>query len=107
MQLLNIWLDKEASIARCFSCLPKLLQTANYARCDCREKGLSLTLPVGILHAAAFTMGYWLCKGLKFNEKTCRTVSIETGIVHSTSDAILASLYRGRERLTSPETILD
>lgn len=24
-------------------------------------------------------MGYWLSKGLKFNEKTARTVSIETG----------------------------
>ena len=29
--------------------------------------------------AAAFTMGYFLSKGLKFNEKTARTVSIETG----------------------------
>ena len=40
---------------------------------------MNLALPVGILHLAAFTMGYWLCKGLKFNEKTARTVSIETG----------------------------
>ena len=45
----------------------------------CRAQGMNLALPVGILHLAAFTMGYWLCKGLKFNEKTARTVSIETG----------------------------
>ncbi len=45
----------------------------------CRAQGMNLAVPVGILHLAAFTMGYWLCKGLKFNEKTARTVSIETG----------------------------
>lgn len=48
----------------------------------CRTKGLDLSLAVGVLHAAAFTLGYFLCKGLKFDEKTARTVSIETG-VHS------------------------
>lgn len=42
---------------------------------------MSLLLPVVILHACAFTMGYYLSKGLKFNEKTARTVSIETGKV--------------------------
>ena len=31
------------------------------------------------LHAAAFLLGYVLCKVLGFNEKTARTVSIETG----------------------------
>ena len=40
---------------------------------------MSLLLPVAVLHFAAFTMGYFLSKGLKFNEKTARTVSIETG----------------------------
>ncbi len=47
----------------------------------CRQKGLELMLPVGVLHAAAFLMGYWLCVALKFNEKTARTVSIETGLI--------------------------
>lgn len=46
---------------------------------SCRAEGMSLLLPVAILHACAFTMGYYLSKGLKFNEKTARTVSIETG----------------------------
>jgi BASS family bile acid:Na+ symporter len=48
---------------------------------DCgRAQGLDLSIPVALLHAAAFSMGYFICKGLKFNEKTCRTVSIETGM---------------------------
>ena len=45
----------------------------------CRAEGVNLLIPVAVLHFAAFTMGYWLSKGLKFNEKTARTVSIETG----------------------------
>ena len=40
---------------------------------------MNLALPVALLHVAAFSMGYFLCKGLGFNEKTSRTVSIETG----------------------------
>ena len=44
-----------------------------------RAKGLDLALAVGLLHVAAFALGYFLCKGLNFDEKTARTVSIETG----------------------------
>lgn len=40
---------------------------------------MDLSIPVALLHVAAFSMGYFICKGLGFNEKTCRTVSIETG----------------------------
>ena len=38
-----------------------------------------MAIAVGLLHAAAFSLGYFLCKGLSFDEKTARTVSIETG----------------------------
>ena len=44
-----------------------------------RDQGLQLIGPVMMLHAAAFLLGYVLCKVLGFNEKTARTVSIETG----------------------------
>ena len=44
-----------------------------------RSQGLDLSIPVALLHVAAFSMGYFICKGLGFNEKTARTVSIETG----------------------------
>ena len=43
--------------------------------------GSQLALPVAILHAFAFGLGYWMCRLLGFNEKTARTVSIETGAV--------------------------
>ena len=45
----------------------------------CRTMGSQLALPVAILHAFAFGLGYWMCRLLGFNEKTARTVSIETG----------------------------
>ena len=41
--------------------------------------GAQLAAPVAALHAAAFGLGYVLCKLLNFDEKTARTVSIETG----------------------------
>ncbi len=44
-----------------------------------RAQGVDLCVPVGLLHVAAFSLGYFLSKGLGFNEKTARTVSIETG----------------------------
>ena len=44
--------------------------------------GAQLAAPVALLHAAAFALGYVLCKMLGFDEKTARTVSIETGEWH-------------------------
>ncbi len=44
-----------------------------------RTMGAQLAAPVAALHAAAFGLGYVLCKLLGFDEKTARTVSIETG----------------------------
>lgn len=41
--------------------------------------GPQLAAPVALLHAFAFGLGYFMCKVLGFNEKTARTVSIETG----------------------------
>ena len=35
---------------------------------------------MALLHVAAFGMGYVLSKVVGFNEKTARTVSIETGL---------------------------
>lgn len=61
---------------------------------ECRAEGVSLLLPVAVLHFAAFTMGYFLSKGLKFNEKTARTVSIETGTLCK-ADVKLALLHFG------------
>ena len=56
--------------------------TDRYVVNICRAQGMDLCIPVALLHVAAFSMGYFICKGLGFNEKTSRTVSIETGIWH-------------------------
>jgi bile acid:Na+ symporter, BASS family len=55
-----------------------------------KSDGLRLCLPVGILHAAAFALGYFLCKILRFTEKTARTVSIETGMQSAALGFLLA-----------------
>ena len=40
---------------------------------------MALCIPVAILHAAAFGMGYFVSKLVGFSEVVARTVSIETG----------------------------
>src|SRR4051794_13888179 len=74
---------------------------------------MDLSIPVALLHVAAFSMGYFICKGLGFNEKTCRTVSIETGrwlampfkccipvLAQLSTRASTASAHTGRLQLT-------
>eukprot|EP00891_Asterochloris_glomerata_P000476 jgi/Astpho2/476/e_gw1.00011.83.1_t len=70
------WLPLVGVVITTLLCASPCAQVADVLR----AQGMNLAVPVGILHLAAFTMGYWLCKGLKFNEKTARTVSIETGM---------------------------
>lgn len=69
--------------ARPFEQQPNLAhigQEANRGCLGCRTMGSQLAMPVALLHAFAFALGYFLCKILGFNEKTARTVSIETGM---------------------------
>lgn len=56
-------------------------------------------IAVGLLHAAAFALGYFLCKGIGFNEKTARTVSIETGMPLQTLSSTII-------QIPSPEDFL-
>lgn len=44
-----------------------------------KTQGAQLILPVAILHAAAFALGYWVSK-ISFGESTSRTISIECGM---------------------------
>jgi uncharacterized protein YjbJ (UPF0337 family) len=55
-----------------------------------KADGLQLCLPVAMLHAFAFALGYVICKLLNFNEKTARTVSIETGMQSAALGFLLA-----------------
>lgn len=76
----------------------------------CRTMGSQLALPVAILHAFAFGLGYWMCRLLGFNEKTARTVSIETGaaltarqlsVLHA-AFCVVISLASGRRAMPAP-----
>lgn len=44
-----------------------------------KTQGAQLILPVALLHAAAFSLGYWISK-ISFGESTSRTISIECGM---------------------------
>lgn len=44
-----------------------------------KTQGAQLLLPVALLHAAAFALGYWISK-ISFGESTSRTISIECGM---------------------------
>ena len=44
-----------------------------------KTQGAQLILPVALLHAAAFAIGYWISK-FSFGESTSRTISIECGM---------------------------
>lgn len=45
-----------------------------------KTQGAQLIVPVALLHAAAFSLGYWFSKISSFGESTSRTISIECGM---------------------------
>jgi len=45
-----------------------------------KTQGAQLIIPVALLHAAAFALGYFLSRLCTFGESTSRTVSIECGM---------------------------
>lgn len=49
---------------------------------------------MGILHVVAFALGYVVCKVIGFDEKTARTVSIETGMQSAALGFLLAQVRR-------------
>jgi len=55
------------------------------------EKGVSLAIPVFLLHIFAFAMGYFIPRvGLKLSEGYSRTISIETGMQSAALGYLLA-----------------
>ena len=53
-----------------------------------KVQGAQLILPVALLHAAAFALGYWISK-ISFGESTSRTISIECGMQVGISSLLL------------------
>eukprot|EP01026_Neomeris_dumetosa_P033988 TRINITY_DN2728_c0_g1_i2.p2 TRINITY_DN2728_c0_g1~~TRINITY_DN2728_c0_g1_i2.p2 ORF type:complete len:397 (+),score=56.03 TRINITY_DN2728_c0_g1_i2:104-1294(+) len=60
-----------------------------------RESGKQLSIPVGIMHVVAFSLGYFICKIPFFglSEKAARTVSIETGMQSAALGFVLAQKH--------------
>ncbi|CAH9075362.1 unnamed protein product [Cuscuta epithymum] len=58
-------------------------------------QGLKLVGPVLAFHTAAFTLGYWISKfpSFRFDEGTCRTIALCTGMQSSTLAGLLATQF--------------
>ncbi|GMH25818.1 hypothetical protein Nepgr_027661 [Nepenthes gracilis] len=67
-------------------------------------EGFRLIAPVLSFHAAAFTLGYWICKLPMFrqDEEVCRTISLCTGMQSSTLAGLLATLFLGTSQAVPP-----
>lgn len=68
-------------------------------------QGGQLIIPVAILHAAAFLLGYWLSKVFKFGESTSRTISIECGMQSSALGFLLAQKHFSNPLVAVPSAV--
>ncbi|WOH06073.1 hypothetical protein DCAR_0625496 [Daucus carota subsp. sativus] len=69
-----------------------------------KTQGAQLLLPVALLHAAAFLIGYWISK-LSFGESTSRTISIECGMQSSALGFLLAQKHFTNPLVAVPSAV--
>ncbi|BBN20190.1 bile acid:Na+ symporter, BASS family [Marchantia polymorpha subsp. ruderalis] len=69
------------------------------------SQGAQLILPVAILHAAAFALGYFMSKICKFGETTSRTISIECGMQSSALGFLLAQKHFSNPLVAVPSAV--
>lgn len=69
-----------------------------------KTQGAQLLLPVAVLHAAAFALGYWLSK-ISFGESTSRTISIECGMQSSALGFLLAQKHFTNPLVAVPSAV--
>ncbi|XP_075522358.1 sodium/pyruvate cotransporter BASS2, chloroplastic-like isoform X2 [Primulina tabacum] len=69
-----------------------------------KTQGAQLLLPVALLHAAAFFLGYWIPK-LMFGESTSRTISIECGMQSSALGFLLAQKHFTNPLVAVPSAV--
>lgn len=69
-----------------------------------KTQGAQLILPVAILHAAAFALGYWVSK-ISFGESTSRTISIECGMQSSALGFLLAQKHFTNPLVAVPSAV--
>ncbi|XP_021741610.1 sodium/pyruvate cotransporter BASS2, chloroplastic-like [Chenopodium quinoa] len=69
-----------------------------------KAQGPQLILPVALLHAAAFAIGYFISK-LSFGESTSRTISIECGMQSSALGFLLAQKHFTNPLVAVPSAV--
>nr|ABK24409.1 unknown [Picea sitchensis] len=70
-----------------------------------KSQGAGLVLPVAILHAVAFSLGYWVSKWSSFGESTSRTISIECGMQSSALGFLLAQKHFTNPLVAVPSAV--
>jgi len=67
--------------------------------------GLSLQIPVILLHLIGGLIGYFIPRGLGFGEVVCRTMAIETAMKSSAFGFLLAKLHFGQYGARVPSAV--
>lgn len=70
-----------------------------------KTQGTQLIVPVALLHAAAFALGYWFSKLSSFGESTSRTISIECGMQSSALGFLLAQKHFTNPLVAVPSAV--
>ncbi|KAK9801391.1 hypothetical protein WJX73_004956 [Symbiochloris irregularis] len=70
-----------------------------------KAEGANLIAPVALLHVFAFGLGYMLSKVVGFDEKTARTVSIETGMQSAALGFLLARQHFADPLVAVPSAV--
>ncbi|KAK8936589.1 hypothetical protein KSP39_PZI011962 [Platanthera zijinensis] len=70
-----------------------------------KSQGGQLIIPVALLHAAAFALGYWLSRLSAFGESTSRTISIECGMQSSALGFLLAQKHFTNPLVAVPSAV--
>ncbi|CAL9780488.1 unnamed protein product [Musa acuminata subsp. burmannicoides] len=70
-----------------------------------KAQGAQLIIPVALLHAAAFALGYWCSRLSSFGESTSRTISIECGMQSSALGFLLAQKHFTNPLVAVPSAV--
>jgi BASS family bile acid:Na+ symporter len=84
-----------------------ILVASAVAQCSAAilSAGVSLQLPVMLLHFLGGFIGYYVPKALKMNEKVSRTIAIETAMKSSAFGFLLAKLHFANHGVRVPAAV--
>jgi BASS family bile acid:Na+ symporter len=74
------WLDKAMSLVSMIGIAVIITIITAAGRDSLLEIGLALILASLIHNLTGYSLGYWLCKLVGMDEKSCRTISLEVGM---------------------------